>query len=246
MQQFKPKFIDVNYIGTEFNIQRCLRMNDYSEIGDNTHYLVFDMLGMFSFREWSVQQTIHFWLDFMAEIGIKLSHVTIHPDRKDWIQYYPSDLPIVELEENIWSDGTIGGFCTEFFVGDVEIGNIVNPLGTCIDVGFGLQRILNILYNFVPPTKNEIISDTIHTVINSGVTPSSSKQGYVLRKLMVDLFRNGGSINHRFFDDILEKQKTQYLLYTKLKKKNLDKSKEYWLDTYGIDENNLEIYQKIL
>ena len=49
-------------------------------------------------------------------------------------------------EECKWTDGDIGGYCTEFFKDDVEIGNIVNPLGTCIDAGFGLQR-LNMFVN---------------------------------------------------------------------------------------------------
>ena len=30
--------------------------------------------------------------------------------------------------ECLWSDGNIGGYCTEFYKNDIEIGNIVNTL----------------------------------------------------------------------------------------------------------------------
>lgn len=244
MQKHKDKFIGQD-VDTIFDIQRCLRMNDYTEIGDNTHYLVFDMIGMFSFRELSIQQTIDFWLGFLTELDIHISYVTIHPDKPEWVKYYPSNIKVVELEENKWSDGNIGGYCTEFFVGDVEIGNIVNPLGTCIDVGFGLQRLLNIKYDFSPPTKLEVIQKTCETLISSGVVPGSNKQQYILRKLLIDLLYIGGSIDHRFFDDIKSKQQDQYTKYLreKIKPKHKNKNSFYWLDTYGIDETDLDKYK---
>ena len=76
-------------------------------------------------------------------LKIDVDYVTIHPDKLDeWRSLYDNyDVEVRADEECKWSDGDIGGYCTEFFKNDVEIGNIVNPLGTCIDVGFGLQRL---------------------------------------------------------------------------------------------------------
>ena len=55
------------------------------------------------------------------------------------------NIEIREDNECVWTDGDITGYCTEFYKDDIEIGNIVNTLDTCIDVGFGLERILFIL-----------------------------------------------------------------------------------------------------
>ncbi len=81
MQQFKPLFIDPSVTATFANLQSCLRLGDLDEIGDGTHLLRFDMLGLFSFRQMTVGQAIDFWLGFLAEIGASPDHVTIHPDR---------------------------------------------------------------------------------------------------------------------------------------------------------------------
>ena len=49
MQQFKERFKSEE-TGTLANVQSCIRLNDLEEIGDGTHYLYFDMIGLFSFR----------------------------------------------------------------------------------------------------------------------------------------------------------------------------------------------------
>ena len=64
MQQFKSKFKDTNFKGTLSNIQSCLRLNDLDEIGDGSHLLYFNMIGLFSFRELTVTQTIDIWMEF--------------------------------------------------------------------------------------------------------------------------------------------------------------------------------------
>ena len=62
MQQFKNLYKDINHNGTIANVQSCIRMNDFFEIGDDTHLLYFNMIGLFSFRELSLQDAIDFWL----------------------------------------------------------------------------------------------------------------------------------------------------------------------------------------
>ena len=235
MQQFKDTFKDKTTSGTTANIQSCIRMNDFEEIGDGTHLLYFNMIGLFSFRELRIQDAIDFWLEFLQqELNITLDYVTIHPDKiNEWSKFYPG-LEIREDKECIWSDGEIGGYCTEFYVNGIEIGNIVNPLGDCIDVGFGLER-LELVINKLEKTKNEILKESILKIIDSGYKPGAVKQGYVLRKLLKELHLSGDTLGHIFFGQELQRQEQVLKTYNRLKNKHKDKSKEWWLASVGID-----------
>jgi alanyl-tRNA synthetase len=234
MQQFKSKFRDELYSGvTLSNIQSCIRLNDLDSLGDGTHLGYFNMMGLFSFRHWTVPQTVTFWMEFLKRIHIEPTHVTIHPDRPDWSSYHM--LP-VKLDPNCtWTDGQIGGYCTEFYVGDVEIGNIVNPLGTCIDVGFGLER-LDSLVNHTPVKSIEdYLCDVIRILVDSDIQPSNTKQGYVLRRLLRTLHKRGGQFNHPIFNREIERQHRLLEQYEKLKPKYPGKSKKWWYETHGIE-----------
>lgn len=233
MQQFKSKFKDLNYKGTISNIQSCLRLNDIDEIGDGSHLLYFNMIGFFSFREWTVPQTINYWLNFLEIIGIKPDYVTIHPDKPEWSDFY-KDIEVRFDEECIWSDGDIGGYCTEFYKDGIEIGNIVNPLGTCIDVGFGLER-LEIILSKQIKTKEQTLYETTIKIIECGIIPGNTKQGYVLRKLLRLCYINSIEIEHPFFISEIERQNKIINRYNLLKDKHKDKPKEWWWDTHGID-----------
>ncbi len=252
MQQFKPLFKDTAHTGTVANIQSCIRMNDFGEIGDTTHLLYFNMIGLFSFRQMPIRVAIEFWVEFITkELGLKLSYVTIHPDKFDeWQIFYKQilcDIDIRPDKDCQWTDGDIGGYCTEFFINDVEIGNIVNPLGNCIDVGFGLER-LEMFVNkdassLVMPNGSEVsvlakestLKSTILKIIESGYVPGNLKQGYVLRKLLRELHSIGGTLDHPFFEAEIQRQKTIADKYQRLKLKHADKPKEWWFDTHGIN-----------
>lgn len=236
MQQFKSKFSDLDHKETLSNIQPCIRLNDINEIGDGTHLLYFNMIGLFSFREKTVQEMIHFWMEFLNRIGIKPDYVTIHPDKiVEWSPYYKIyNIPIKWDGECKWSDGDIGGYCTEFYKDGVEIGNIVNPLGTCIDVGFGLER-LELVLGGVPTTKNDILKETVMKIIESGFRPSHNGSGYILKNLLRTLCDNGLVIDHPFYNEEIKRQEINLSKYNRLKEKNKYKSKEWWWDTHGID-----------
>lgn len=237
MQQFKTKFNDKEYKGTIANIQPCIRLNDINEIGDGTHLLYFNMIGLFSFRELTVKDAIDFWMSFLIEINAKPDTITIHPDKfSEWSQYYREYNVDIRLDDDCkWSDGEIGGYCTEFYINNIEIGNIVNPLGDCIDVGFGLER-LNLIVNGGDNTdKNSVLKETILKIIDSGFKPFNLKQGYVLRKLLRQLYKNGGDIEHEYFKDEILRQDKIIERYNKLKHRYQDKSKEWWYDTHGVD-----------
>jgi len=237
MQQFKSKFVDLSYKNvTISNIQPCIRINDIEEIKDQTHFLYFNMIGLFSFRDWSVKKTIDFWMEFLKRLDIKVDYITIHPDKfNQWKEYYIDyNIEVREDKDCLWTDGNLGGYCTEFYVNNIEIGNIVNCNGDCIDVGFGLERLDLVLNNRVK-TEEEVLKNTIYKIIGDGYEPSHKKQGYVLKMLLRRLVRLDGYIDHEFFRKEKERQDKIISKYERLKDKFKDKSKEWWYETHGID-----------
>ncbi|WP_133711284.1 alanine--tRNA ligase-related protein [Rhizobium sp. BK313] len=240
MQQYKPLFSDPSYIGTVANSQACLRMGDLDEIGDGTHFLHFTMLGLFSFREMTVGDAIDFWIEFLGTLGLVPDHVTIHPDRLDeWTPLYRGRLPVISDAECKWSDGSISGYCTEFYKNGIEIGNIVNPLGTCIDVGFGAER-LDMIVNGTPPEDAlGTLRETVVKIVESGYRAGNKEQGYVLRKLLRRIHMMGGMLDHPYFEEEVERQKRLRAKYLRLSEKHSDMSPEWWFDTHGIDLSDM-------
>lgn len=235
MQQFKPLFKDTTHKGTISNIQSCLRLNDLDEIGDGSHLLYFNMIGLFSFRELTVKEVIDFWMEFLTKINCIPDYITIHPDKPEWKEYYIGYNIEIRYDEGcVWSDGEIGGYCTEFYKDGIEIGNIVNPLGTCIDVGFGLDRIVMVLNNEIK-SKEDTLKETIIKIIDSGFKPTYNKQGSILRKLLRICYLEGIVIDHPFYEDEIKRQQKIIDKYNRLKDKHKDKSKEWWFSTFGID-----------
>ena len=234
MQKYKKEFVSSTSGKTLGNIQSCIRLNDIDCLGDGTHLGHFKMIGTFSFRHWSVQQTIDFWMKFLTErLGLKVGFVTIHPDVPEWNSWHT--VPVRYDDQCKWSDGNIGGYCTEFYINDIEIGNIVNPLGDCIDVGFGLERLDMVVNNTNPKSKEESLIDLIDKIIESGYTPSHKRQGYVLRRLIRSLYKMGGKMSHPFFEKERERQTKMTERYQRLLPKNLGKTKEWWFSTHGVE-----------
>lgn len=241
MQQFKDKFKNPDN-STIANIQSCIRLNDLEEIGDGTHYLHFRMIGLFSFGGLTINEAVEFWWEFIVGVlEIPVDKVTVHSDKYDtwkWM-YERYKVPVIIDDECIWSDGEIGGYCTEFYYEGVEIGNIVNTMGKYIDVGFGLERLENILNKNRNKSKIEILQEGITKIIESGYKPGPQKQGYILRKLLRMLWKEGGYLDHEFFEKEIIRQQNVKNRYDKLLPKNQDKTKEWWFDTHGIDLDNI-------
>lgn len=249
MQQYKELYSDITYHNTFTNIQQCLRINDLDEIGDGTHFLCFEMIGIYSFREWSLQQTIDFMYSFLLKLNIIPDYVTIHPDKYiEWNYLYDKyDIEIRQDSECIWSDGNIGGYCTEFYKNEVEIGNIVNTMGTCIDVGFGLERLLEVTGSLTKKNKLQILEDTCLLLLNSGISIGNNKQEYILKKLITESIFEGSNINNKEFEHIRNNQKRAYEVY--LRKRNhkrfIEKDEQFWLDTYGFNMKYKDRYEII-
>lgn len=238
MQQYKKMFSNPVVKGLSVaNVQPCIRMNDFEEIGDTTHLLHFNMIGLFSFRHLGLDTAIRFFILFVQhQLGLKISYVTIHPDKYDlWKWGYERFGIEVRKDEGCkWTDGEIGGYCTEFFIDDVEIGNIVNPMDDCIDVGFGLERLQMFVNGTKAPALEDTLKGTILAILKAGYLPGPKQQGYVLRKLIRTLYTNGHSWDHPVFIQEVERQEKLKVKYERMKGYYPDKSTAWWYDTHGI------------
>jgi alanyl-tRNA synthetase len=69
MQPFKLCFLGENcpYSSRVASCQRCFRTSDLEEVGDNSHLTFFEMLGNFSFGDYSSQETIHWAIELLTE-----------------------------------------------------------------------------------------------------------------------------------------------------------------------------------
>lgn len=254
MQQFKEDFQNESIKDkTIANVQSCLRVNDYDEIGDGTHLIYFNMIGLFSFRQMSLKEAIDFWTGFIEdELKLKLDYVTIHPDKlDDWSSLYDKKYTIKPDEECTWSDGTSEtAYCTEFYINNIEIGNIVNPKGNCIDAGFGLER-LDMLVNkheSIYHDREFLLKEAVQKIIESGYKPSYTSQGYILRKILRDLYKMGKTVEeshpiYSYYKSEIDRQKNMKTKYLTMKdtKKGRNKSKQWWFDTHGVDLNCLDL-----
>jgi alanyl-tRNA synthetase len=234
MQQFKNQFKDESYKGiTLANVQSCIRLNDFDFMGDGTHLGHFEMMGLFSFRDWTVKQAIDFWTGFLDLCQLKVDYVTIHPDCPNWADLHKHE---VRLDpECKWTDGEIGGYCTEFYSQGIEIGNIVNPLGTCIDVGFGFERLDKLINGTLPKTREECLKDVIVKIVDSGYKPGHKNQGYVLKRLLRQMVKEGFTWDHPLFITEVNRQSRMKERYEALLPKHPNQTKEWWYSTHGIE-----------
>ena len=250
MQKYKKDFANHELKDkTVANIQSCLRLVDYDEIGDGTHCLCFNMIGLFSFRDITLEKAIQFWMDYMKELEIKIDFVTIHPDKfQEWKSLYDSyQVEVREDPDCSWSDGTSPkAYCTEFYhIKDgleIEDGNIVNPQnGTCIDAGFGFERLDSIVNGIHLENPAEVMAKAIKKLLDSDFKPTGQKHGSILRRLYRDFIKKGYQCDqehslmvewHQKEIDRMEKAKKKY---ARLQKKHQDKPKEFWMSTFGID-----------
>lgn len=152
MQQFKSYYLGTPspYGNRVMSVQKCLRVDDIDEVGDETHNTFFEMLGNFSFNypegegSYFKAEAIRFGYELIAEqLGMQIDYVTIFAgDEKsprdtetlviwqDLAREKGIELEIRELgrEDNFWGPTGSEGPCgptTEIFVNNVEVWNIV-------------------------------------------------------------------------------------------------------------------------
>lgn len=248
MQKMKNLFINPN--GTKISsLQSCIRTNDIEQVGNGQHLTYFEMLGNFSFGNNDYEVSCKMWDEIVKKLFIDVSYVTYHPDRQDhkeiWrkLGYYTK-----ESLDTIWSDGTTGGYCCEMFVGDVEIGNLVNTMGHSVDVGFGLERLQQIIEKksridetiFFDIQLHPIVRDHVRCLVSmkkNGIIPSNKGKGYVCRRLLRRMLGLLDQTIPEIQDWIdIERSMREKLIHNGKKYWNRHKNKtpSFWWETYGI------------
>jgi alanyl-tRNA synthetase len=110
----------------------------------------------------------------------------------------------------------------------------VNPLGDCIDVGFGLDRLCMVLGE-PPPSRGDALRQTVLRLLESGFRPSNKRQGYELRRLLRRMVRDGIELDHEVWRSERDRQLRVRERYERLRRKHPDRPPEWWWDTHGID-----------
>lgn len=252
MQPLKPRFQQPD--GTSFgNIQYCVRTNDIDEVGDGTHLTFFQMVGSFGFGTRDYEKHVEMWTNIVLELDLPISHVNVHPD-SNLDHLWEENFPVRHDPGCVWTDGNVGGFCSELFTPDgVEIGNLVNPLGHSVDVGFGLERMLQVMERKPRVDETELFNPVLDPVSRDhfrtlslfneqDIKPGNKGRNYVCRRLIRRFIRLNPSDFESPFSEWMQSERVRmeqsFRDARRFWRKNRDKDgllpdNFYW-DTFGI------------
>lgn len=257
MQQIKDRFETPD--GTKYgSIQSCIRTNDLDLVGDGSHLTYFEMVGNFSFGGNDYPVSVELWDSIVRDLELKISYVTYHPSRLDHKELWNKKGYITQPDEScVWSDGNIGGNCCELFIGSLEIGNLVNPLNHSTDVGFGFERILQIMERKLRVDQTSLFRQDLHPIVSdhhrtlsslreNGVTPGSNGRNYICRSLLRKVLHHQDDLPKMpDFTDWFDSEKK--LIDERLKtgrrvwKRHKNKSMEWWQETFGLTPEDLDM-----
>ena len=256
MQRVKHRFHDPDR-GKVGSLQSCIRTDDLDLVGDGSHLTYFEMVGNFSFGGHDYELSVELWHSILQDLRIPVTEIRIHPSRLDHRKLWERrGYTIVCDESCVWSDGGIGGNCCEVFCGDLEIGNIVNPLGHSTDVGFGLERLHQIVEekphvqhtSLFDQRRHPVVSDHLRTVSilrECGVSPGNKGRSYVCRRLLRRMLRYLSGHEQCRFDDWLhqERELRERSLRTgrRLWKKYREQPVSFWWETFGILPEEIDL-----
>lgn len=250
MQNYKGRFAAADG-GTGGSFQSCVRTNDIGEVGDGSHLTHFVMVGNFSFGGPTYEHSVDLWVAVLDDLfgDRSLFTVHVHPDRPDHFRLWQDRrFRTVGDTECVWSDGEIGGYCCEVYVGGLEIGNLVNTLGHSTDVGFGLERLLQVMEGRDRVDETQLFDATLHPVARdhartirllraNGVSPGNRGRDYVCRRLLRRLLLVADGLGMGFDDWTTAERENLAKRLTTAKRawrKNADKPLRWWWDTHGI------------
>ena len=254
MQRVRSRFLHPDR-SRHGSLQSCIRTTDLPHIGDGSHLTYFQMLGNFSFGRGDFPESVRLWDFVLCDLGIqsKVTEVHVHPSRNDhrllWERMGYPTVPDLSCE---WTDGIIGGQCCELFVGTLEIGNLVNPLGHSTDVGFGLERLVQTIEGVNRVDQSSLFRQELHPVVRdhvrtievlfrNGIPPGNKGRPYVCRRLIRRMIPFLGAGEERFlFDSWLHRER-------QLRDENLrrgrrmigrrkfrDRPDEFWWESFGL------------
>ena len=259
MQNLKPRF-ESTLVDRYSSIQKCIRLQDIELVGDSSHISSFEMIGSFGFNTSDYGTHISIWDKVLYDLGIKkkVTHVTFHEDSNVKHKQKWEKLGYNLIQDNnscYWSDGNIGGYCFEVFIGDLEIGNLVNPLKISTDVGFGMERLVSVLENkpinetsLFDPSLDPLSRDYIKTLRllrDNNIQPGAKGPHSICKKLVRTLLKNNIEIPE--FSDWFSLEKILISKKEDILKKEFcnwnSKPESYWFETFGITTSDYEDFK---
>ena len=250
MQQLKTRFQNPDKT-RHGSIQSCIRTNDINLVGDGSHLTYFEMVGNFSFGGDDYPVSVELWDSIVKDLKLNISYVTYHPNRIDHRQLWERlGYNLKPDSECVWSDGNIGGNCCELFIGDLEIGNLVNPLGHSTDVGFGFERLLQVLEGKSRVDQTALFRQDVHPVVadhyrtlksfkQNGLKSGFRGREHICRKILRRIldFPEDVSKLEDFSDWLTYEQNLLNQRFENARrfwKRNRFKDDQYWIITYGL------------
>lgn len=248
MQRVRNRFKEIDG-GRHGSIQSCIRTNDLGLVGDGSHLTYFEMVGNFSFGGWDYEESVELWHAIMRDLNIDVTEIRVHPTRPDLGDMWKRRGYIVTDDHKCtWSDGDISGECCEVFYGDLEIGNLVNPMRHSTDVGFGLERLhqvcegktrvdeTNLFINHHP-----VVADHCRTLLvlhENNINPGNKGREYVCRRMVrriLPLLRGDEGFNfNEWIEQERERREKCITRGRKAWRKHNSKPSEWWWDTFGV------------
>jgi len=252
MQPLKSKFQQPD--GTSYgNIQYCVRTNDLDLIGDGTHLTFFQMIGSFGFGTNHYDQHVEMWTNIMHDLVIPVSYVTVHPN-SGFDHYWEKNFPVRHHWDCQWTDGNVGGYCSELFTPEgLEVGNLVNPLGHSIDVGFGYERILQVMEGKERVDETSLFNQLLDPISRDhfrtlcvfkeqGIVPGNKGRNYVCRRLIRRFIRLNPQGLECPFMDWMDSERVRMensirdgrRYWRKHRKKDSSIPDSFYWDTFGV------------
>lgn len=248
MQPLKEQFSNPD--GSRYgSVQSCLRTNDLELVGDGTHLTFFEMIGNFSFGNPDYSRSAELWKQILQDLQIRVDTVHVHPDQPEHRKLWQSlDFTVLDDPECIWSDGRIGGYCCEMYVQDLEIGNLVHTLGHSVDVGFGLERLVQVIEGKshvhdtslfrqdLPPLVRDH-NRALSALYQQGLKPGYSGRQYIVRRLLrrlLSVWEPCNEVYQPWVGPELVLLQSRVSQARRVWRRHSGKPPEWWFETFGI------------
>ena len=245
MQVFKSRFTEKDG-QHQSSIHSCIRTDDIDLVGDGNHLTSFEMIGNFSFGNDDYLSTCRMWDAILCDLEFPVTHVTVHPSQTSHEAIWRELGYKIVLDEGcLWSDGNIGGYCCEIFSGELEVGNLVNPMGDSVDVGFGMERMVQILENKERVDETSLFGEghpivrdherTLRLMQKNGVYPGAKSRLGMCRQLVRRVLKFVDALGEltpwlESENELLLRRRLDMERYSK---RFGSKPPEYWKETHG-------------